>query len=152
MLFVQTSLGKIALCHYAMDEYETAHKRLEQVLELSKNHLAGLTDFMQVAEVLNNLGCLSFMCGQSGSAMTMFKECLEIQTAVLKQSLYSGPRFAGHSTSLSISVTRGNIGYVQMLTKNAGAAIIEFEASLMVSEFSISCWAQTVFFADLDST
>jgi hypothetical protein len=122
-----------------MDEYETAHKSLEQVLELSKNHLAGLTDFMQVAEVLNNLGCLSFMCGQSGSAMTMFKECLEIQTAVLKQSLYSGPRFAGHSTSLSISVTRGNIGYVQMLTKNAGAAIIEFEASLMVSDFSISC-------------
>lgn len=89
---------------------------------------------MQVAEVLNNLGCLSFMCGQSGSAMTMFKECLEIQTAVLKQSLYSGPRFAGHTTSLSISVTRGNIGYVQMLTKNAGAAIVEFEASLMVRE------------------
>eukprot|EP00544_Gedaniella_sp_CCMP2646_P002739 CAMPEP_0202510508 /NCGR_PEP_ID=MMETSP1361-20130828/53331_1 /ASSEMBLY_ACC=CAM_ASM_000849 /TAXON_ID=210615 /ORGANISM="Staurosira complex sp., Strain CCMP2646" /LENGTH=1231 /DNA_ID=CAMNT_0049144775 /DNA_START=24 /DNA_END=3719 /DNA_ORIENTATION=+ len=132
------SFGKIALCHYAMDEYETAHKSLEQVLELSKNHLAGLTDFMQVAEVLNNLGCLSFMCGQSGSAMTMFKECLEIQTAVLKQSLYSGPRFAGHSTSLSISVTRGNIGYVQMLTKNAGAAIIEFEASLMHQQMILS--------------
>lgn len=115
-----------------MDEYETAHKRLEHVLELSKNHLAGLTDFMQVAEILNNLGCLSFMCGQASSAMTMFKECLEIQTAVLKQSLYSGPRFAGQSTSLNISVTRSNIGYVQMLTKNSGPAIVEFEASLMV--------------------
>ena len=115
-----------------MDDYETAHKSLEVVLELSKNHLAGLTDFMQVAEVLNNLGCLSFMCGQTSSAMAMFKECLEIQTAVLKQSLYCGPRFVGQSTSLGISITRGNIGYVQMLTKNAGAAIVEFEASLMV--------------------
>jgi hypothetical protein len=64
--------------------------------------------------------------------MTMFKECLDIQTSVLKQSLYSGPKFAGQSTSLNISVTRGNIGYVQMLTKNAGPAIVEFEASLMV--------------------
>lgn len=115
-----------------MDEYDTAHKSLEGVLELSKNHLAGLTDFMQVAEVLNNLGCLSFMCGQSEAAMTMFKECLDIQTSVLKQSLYSAPKFAGQSTSLNISVTRGNIGYVQMLTKKAELAIVEFEASLMV--------------------
>jgi len=120
------------LCHYALDDYETAHKSLENVLDLSKNHLAGLTDFMQVAEVLNNLGCLSFMCGQAGTSMTMFKECLEIQTAVLKQSLYSGPKLAGQSTSLNISVTRGNIGYVQMLTKHSGPAIVEFEASLMV--------------------
>jgi tetratricopeptide (TPR) repeat protein len=125
------SLSKVAVCYYAMDDFEEAHKGLEEVLELSKNHLAGLTDFMQIAEILNNLGVLYFMCGQSGAALTMFRECLEIQNAVLKHSIYSGPRLGGHSTSLGISVTRGNVGYIKMLTKDAGAAIVEFESSLM---------------------
>jgi tetratricopeptide (TPR) repeat protein len=125
------SLSKIAVCYYAMDDYKEAHKGLEEVLDLSKNHLAGLADFMQIAEILNNLGVLYFMCGQSGAALTMFKECFEIQNAVLKHSIYSGPRLGGHSTSLGISVTRGNVGYIKMLTKDAGAAIVEFESSIM---------------------
>lgn len=120
-----------------MDEFEEAHRDLEEVLELSKNHLAGLSDFSQIAEVLNNLGCLSFMCGQSDAAMMMFQECLDVQSAVLKRSLYGGPRWSGQSTSLSISVTRGNIGYIKMLSKSAEAAIVEFEASLMVRDLSI---------------
>lgn len=120
-----------------MDEFAEAHRGLEEVLQLSKDHLAGLSDFSQIAEVLNNLGCLSFMCGQTDAAMTMFKECLDIQSTVLKRSLYGGPRWSGQSTSLSISVTRGNIGYIKMLSKSADVAIVEFEASLMVSYLSI---------------
>jgi tetratricopeptide (TPR) repeat protein len=138
------SLSKIAVCFYAKNDFEEAHKRLEEVLELSKNHLAGLTDFMQIAEILNNLGVLSFMCGQSEAAMTMFKECSEIQNAVLKQSLYGGPRLGGHATSLAISVTRGNVGYIRMLTKNAGAAIVEFESSLMHQQMILSDAHDTV--------
>jgi tetratricopeptide (TPR) repeat protein len=138
------SLSKIAVCYYAMNDFEEAHKGLEEVLELSKNHLAGLTDFMQIGETLNNLGVLSFMCGQSEVAMTMFKECSEIQNAVLKQCLYGGPRLGGHATSLAISVTRGNVGYIRMLTKNAGAAIVEFESSLMHQQMILSDAHDTV--------
>ena len=87
---------------------------------------------MQMAEILNNLGCLAYMCGHPVAANTFYRESLDVQFGVLSQSLYLSSASVGHSISLNISITRANIGFVKLVTKEISVAVTALENALMV--------------------
>ena len=129
-----TSVVKGALCEFALENYSSAHDELERVLQTGKGNCRSVTDFVQIAEILNNLGCLSFMCSEPGTAMRLFTESLEVQNAVLSHSLYGGPVLAANSASLNLSVTRANLAFVHMFFNNYPAALTTFESALMTQQ------------------
>ena len=139
-----TTLVKIALCDCALGNFAKAHSGLEQCLESSKGHCKTITDFIQISEILNNLGCLSFMGGDSETAMQMFVESLSVQQAVLSHSLYSGSVLAGHSTNLSMSVTRANVAFLKMCSKDYVGAILAFESALITQQMLLYDAHETV--------
>ena len=130
-----TSLVKLAICLFALNDFGEAHSKLEEALHYARQYAeqkrASLADILQLAEILNNLGCLSYMCGQVSSAHSFFKESLGVQFDTLSESLYSDSNFAGHSISLSISITRANVGFVKLVTKDVLTAVTALEAALM---------------------
>eukprot|EP00538_Stauroneis_constricta_P006147 CAMPEP_0119552320 /NCGR_PEP_ID=MMETSP1352-20130426/5354_1 /TAXON_ID=265584 /ORGANISM="Stauroneis constricta, Strain CCMP1120" /LENGTH=1701 /DNA_ID=CAMNT_0007598543 /DNA_START=457 /DNA_END=5562 /DNA_ORIENTATION=+ len=125
------SLVKHAICLYALHEFAGAHAELELALRLSRGNCNSMEDRMQMAEILNNLGCLLYMCGQPMPSKAYFKESLDIQFELLGESLYCEASQLGHSISLSISITRANIGFVKMVTNDLSVAITALEAALM---------------------
>ena len=125
-----TTLVKIALCHFALGRFSKAHTALEVCLGTAKGYSKTITDFSQVAEILNNLGCLAFIGGDSDAAMQMFVEALKVQQSVVSHSLYSGSVLAGHSANLNISVVRANIAFLRLCDKDYRGAIVFFERSL----------------------
>lgn len=139
-----TTLVKIALCNCALGNFSKAHSDLEQCLESSKGHCKTITDFIQISEILNNLGCLSFMGGDSETAMQMFVESLNVQHAVLSHSLYSGSLLAGHSTNLSMSITRANVAFLKMCSKDYVGAILAFESALITQQMLLYDAHETV--------
>lgn len=88
---------------------------------------------MQMAEILNNLGCLAYMCGQPVAAKAFFRDSLDVQFMALSESLYESSALIGQSISLNISITRANIGFVKLVTKDLPVAVTALENALMVS-------------------
>jgi len=129
-----TTLVKIAMCHYALGDFSKAHKGLELCLESAKVHCKTITDFIQIAEILNNLGCLSFMCGESDVSMEMFTESLDVQQSVLNYSLYDKSNLSGHTSSLHVSVTQANMAFLRMCTSDHSMALGLFEAALLTQQ------------------
>jgi tetratricopeptide (TPR) repeat protein len=126
-------MAKIALCHYALGDIQEAKGGFEVVIEQSKRCHPKMSDFMQISEILNNLGCISFKSNQPETALLLFRDALEIQQSVMKQSLYGGPKLVAHDTSMKISVIRSNIGYVKLVTNDQSGALTSFESALAVS-------------------
>jgi len=90
-----------------------------------------LGDRMQMAEILNNLGCLAHMCGRLGAANSLFRESMDVQFSVMNQSLYVSSAAVGQSISLNISITRANIGFVRLVTSDFSVAVTALENALM---------------------
>ena len=118
---------------YALNEFAEAHAKLEQALVYARSFAKDLGDRMQMAEILNNLGCLAYMCGQPGAANTFYRESLDVQFGVLSHSLYLSSAAVGQSISLNISITRANIGFVKLVTSELPMAVTALENALMVS-------------------
>ena len=123
---------KVAICRYALNEFAEAHARLEEALELVRNRCPLLEDRVQMSEILNNLGCLAYMCGQPVAAKAFFRDSLDIQFSALSESLYESSAFLGQSISLNISITRANIGFIKLVTKELDVAVTALENALMV--------------------
>ena len=138
------STVKAAMCQYALEDYSSAHRELETSLDICRGSCRAVTDFAQVAEILNNLGCLSFMCSDSEVAMRMFNESLEVQHSIRSHSLYGGPVLAGYSTSLNISITQANLGFVHMHFKRYDKATVAFEASLSTQQMLLHITSETI--------
>ena len=126
------SLVKLAICLYALNDFGGAHARLEEALFFSRKSAPSLEDRIQMAEILNNLGCLTYMCAQPVAALAFYKESLDVQFGALSESMYGESPLVGPSISLNISITTANIGFVNLLTKNTAVAITTLEAALMV--------------------
>lgn len=88
---------------------------------------------MLMSEILNNLGCLAYMCGQPTAADAFYKESLDVQFGLLSHSLYLPSTTLPKSISLSISVTRANIGFLKLVKKEVSIAVTALENALMVS-------------------
>ncbi len=123
---------KFATCMYALNEFADAHAKLEQALVFARKNSQDLGDRMQMAEILNNLGCLAYMCGQPVAANSFFRQSLDVQFAVLSHSLYLSSAAVGQSISLNISILRANIGFVKLVTKEIPMAVSALENALMV--------------------
>jgi tetratricopeptide (TPR) repeat protein len=129
-----TTLVKISLCNYALEDFSKAHKGLESCLESAKGYCKTITDFVQVAEILNNLGCLYFMCSQPETAARLFKESLDVQQSLLSHSLYGGSVLAGNASTLNMSVTRGNMAFLCMCANDHASAIFGLERALAAQQ------------------
>jgi tetratricopeptide (TPR) repeat protein len=139
------SLVKLAICHYALNEFGEAHARLEEALVFARTNCASLEDGLQMAEILNNLGCLAYMCGQPVAATSFYRESLDVQFGALSASLYGSTAFVGQSISLNISITRANIGFVKLVTKDLPVAVTALENALMVSSTSRLFYVESCF-------
>ena len=129
----QASLSKLATCLYARNEFAGAHEKLEEALIYARSNAKELGDRMQMAEILNNLVCLAYMCGQPGAANRFYRESLDVQFGILSSSLYLSSASVGQAISLNISITRANIGFVKLLTRELPVAVTALENALMVS-------------------
>ena len=123
---------RLATCRFAMDSFADAHTSLELALSLAGSEAKTSKDYFQLGEILNNLGCLSYMCGQPTKAMRLFRESLDVQLALLNSSLYGGGKYSTHSATLNASITRGNIGFLALVLKDVTNGIHELESALRV--------------------
>ena len=118
---------KKAICQLALNDLVEAAKSFEECLILAQKSAKSISDQRQIAEILNNLACLAFLAGRPEKALELFKESWNSQTIALDHSLYAGARFSCHSSTLNMSVTRGNIGFLAILGKDIPAALQAFE-------------------------
>lgn len=125
-----TSLVRLATCRFAMDNFADAHTNLELSLALAGSKARTTNDYSQLGEILNNLGCLSYMCGQPTKAMKLFRESLDVQLAVLNSTLYGGSKYSSHTATLNLTVTRGNIGFLALVLRDVSSGILALEAAL----------------------
>ena len=130
---------KLATCHYALNEFAEAHAKFEVALEYARNEANDIDDRMQMAEILNNLGCLAYMCGQPAAANTFFRESMDVQFNLMGQSLYLCSAAVGQSISLNLSITRANIGFVKLVTSEIPVAVTALENALMVCSLASTC-------------
>lgn len=131
--FVKASLVKLATCHYAVNEFAEAHAKFEVALEYARKDSKRITDRMQMAEILNNLGCLAYMCGQPSAASAFYRESMDVQFNLMGQSLYLCSADVGQSISLNLSITRANLGFIKLVTSELPVAVTALENALMVS-------------------
>jgi tetratricopeptide (TPR) repeat protein len=87
----------MATCQFALDDFPRAHSNLEEALSLSGHNTPEVLDYPQLAEILNNLGCLAYMGGRPGKAVRLFEESLEAHSIASSHSLYLGSKFSSHS-------------------------------------------------------
>jgi Tfp pilus assembly protein PilF len=87
----------MATCQFALEDFAQAHSNLEEALSLSGHNTETVLDYSQLAEILNNLGCLSYMGGKPGKAMRLFQESLQAQAIASDNLLYTGTKFSCHS-------------------------------------------------------
>jgi tetratricopeptide (TPR) repeat protein len=87
----------MATCQFALEDFPRAHSNLEEALSLSGHNTETVSDYRQLAEILNNLGCLSYMGGKPDKAKILFQESLQAQAIAADDSLYTGTQFLCHS-------------------------------------------------------
>lgn len=143
-LVSKSSLVKVAICRYALNEFAEAHARLEEALFYAKKSCISLEGRVQMAEILNNLGCLAYMCGQPAAAISFFRDSMDVQFGALSVSLYGGNATLGQSISLNISITRANIGLVKLVTKDLPVAITALENALMEQQILLRGAHETI--------
>lgn len=118
---------KKAICQLALDDLVEAARSYEECLALAQKSARSISDQRQIAEILNNLACLAFIAGRPEKALDLFKEAWNSQSVALDHSLYAGARFSCHSSTLNMSITRGNIGFLAILGRDIPAALQAFE-------------------------
>jgi tetratricopeptide (TPR) repeat protein len=148
-LLKQVSLVKYGICNFALGNFGESQAAFKMALlstspagnmnEVSNEDT--IADLAQMGEVLNNLACLSLHAGQATLALQTLKQALEVFFAALSDSLYlSSQRTSSSSILMAISVIRGNVGYIDLKLNESDAAVVAFQASLMVcSIVSHSC-------------
>lgn len=125
---------KTATCRFALEDYSTAYPELEKALSLSREVLHTAADHCQVAEILNNLGCLTYMGGEIERSMLFFRESLKVLTTSSELSMYYESKFSYHTASLNWSITRANIGFLSLtFFHDAAESVVIFESALKVS-------------------
>lgn len=118
---------KKAICQFALNDLVEAAKSYEECLMLAQKSAKSISDQRQIAEILNNLACLAYLAGRPEKALELLKESWNVSGVALDHSLYAGARFSCHSSTLNMSVTRGNIGFLAILGKDIPAALEAFE-------------------------
>ena len=121
------------MCRFALEDYTEAYSDLHDALSLSRTITKSLSDYRQLAEILNNLGCLSYLGGELEKAMVFLREANKIQMIASDNSLYIGSKFSSQSVALNTSVTHGNIGFISLLLQDVTESVTTLETAMRVS-------------------
>ena len=98
-----------------MEDYTTAYSELELALSLSRDNIHTLSDHRQIAEVLNNLGSLSYMGGEIERSMLLFRESIKVLTRAVDFAMYSSEsKFDSHSTMLALTIAKSNVAFLSL--------------------------------------
>jgi tetratricopeptide (TPR) repeat protein len=125
------------MCHFALEDYTMAYSELEVALSLARDDIHTLSDHRQVAEILNNLGCLSYMGGEIERAMLFFRQAMNVLTTTVDFALYTDSKFASHSSILALSITKSNIAFLSLtFYRDVSDSVSMFESVIKV-RFSI---------------
>jgi hypothetical protein len=127
-----------------LNQHPEAHRQFEEALYWSKKSCSSLEDQVQMSEILNNLGCLAYMCGQPESAKKFFVDSMDVQFDALSESLYYRSPVMSQSISLNISIVRANIGFIKMVTKALPVAITALENALMEQQVLLKGADETI--------
>ena len=144
-MFRQASFVKLAMCRFAMEDYTEAYSDLKEALSLSRKITKSLSDYRQLAEILNNLGCLSYMGGELEKAMQFLREANTIQAIASENSLYIGSKFSSQSIALNASVTNGNIGFISLLLQEVTESVTTLESAMLVRLVALD-WTRACFY------
>ena len=135
----QASLVKTAICHFAMEDYTSAYTELELALSLSRDAIHTLSDLRQIAEVLNNLGSLSYMGGEIERSMLYFRESIKILTKAVDFATYSESKFDGHSTALALSIAKSNVAFLSLtFYRDVAESVTMFESVIKDQQLLLS--------------
>jgi tetratricopeptide (TPR) repeat protein len=129
---VQTLLNKSAACRFAAGDYVAALSEMEEALLLAREELVSLDDYRQLAEILNNLGCLSYIGGKVDRAALYFDESLALHAKVTSKSMYLGSRYSSHAAVLNASITKANLGFLLLVTQKPTLSVGMLEVALRV--------------------
>jgi tetratricopeptide (TPR) repeat protein len=127
-----TSLARKAVCNCALQNLDDANRDLEFAVSHLQGNLRTMSDYRQLAECLNNIGCLSYRNGNIELAEAQFTEALECQAIVAQNSLYAGSKYSSHAASINVSVTEGNLGFLGLSKKDYDASVTLFEFAVHV--------------------
>jgi tetratricopeptide (TPR) repeat protein len=127
------------MARFAVEDYSTAFTDLHEALTLARDNLRTESDVRQLAEILNNLGCLAYAGGDIDKSLLYFHESLQIQTMLTEHSVYDVSRFSQHTASLNMSITRANIGFLSLVMRDFPESVSVFESALKVSK-SAACF------------
>jgi hypothetical protein len=125
-----SSLARTAMASYALDDIPGSIAKLEEALQLARGNTSRLSDHHLLAEILNNLGCLSYQTGKADRALELFDESLQIQRIAADHSLYVGSKLSCHQETINMSVTKANIGLLHLAIKDASQCIDLFESAI----------------------
>lgn len=125
-------MTKTAICRFALGDYAAAYSELEETLLVAREEANTLSAFRELAEILNNLGCLSYLGGKLERGLLYFQRALEIHELVSTRSMYAGSKFACQTAALNMSVTKANIGFLSLVTRDIPQSILLFEAAARV--------------------
>lgn len=126
-------MTKTSICRFALGDYPTAYSELEEALLVAREEANTLSGFRELAEILNNLGCLSYLGGKVDRSLLYFQKALETHELVASRSMYAGSKFACQTAALNMSVTKANIGFLSLVTRDVPQSIVLFEAAARVS-------------------
>jgi tetratricopeptide (TPR) repeat protein len=128
------TMVKLAMCHFALGHWTRAHSNLELCLRFAKSRRKRMTDYLQIAEILNNMGCVTFMGGDVEAAKVFLLESSNLQRAVMNHDLYEGSVLSSHATTLNFSITYANVAFLLMDSHEYVSAISSLEKSLRMQQ------------------
>jgi tetratricopeptide (TPR) repeat protein len=125
----KTSLVKAAVCRIALKDFSNAVDDLQLALSLSRKQTSTLADHRQLAEILNNLGCLAFITGDAEKARQHFGEALDLLSVASDNSIYVGSKFSSHTATLNSSIIKANVAFLLLSSRDAKQSIHLFEVA-----------------------
>ena len=122
----------MAVTLFALGDFANAHSSLEMAANLGKDDLENLADLCQFSEILNNIACLSFMCGEIGTATELFQQCLELLFAISDHASYIGSKYSCHTVTLNISICKANLALLALGGGDVDSCIKGLESAMKV--------------------
>ena len=133
-----------------MEDYTAAYSELELALSLARDVIHTLSDHRQIAEVLNNLGSLSYMGGEIERSMLFFRESINILTRAVDFATYSESKFDSHSTMLALSIAKSNVAFLSLtFYRDVSESVTMFE-SVMKDQQLLLCDTDVSLLATLE--
>ena len=128
------------MCKFALQDFEEARRDLRNALVLARAKFEedSLSCRRQLAEIINNIACLSYICDEPKHVLPLLQESLEIQMEISNHSLYIGSKFASQTSALNMTVTKANMGFLALVSRNIPQAVEFFEAAAKVGAIFFS--------------